>query len=209
VYSSSLPPQFAAVEPPRWRRIALLTVLLVVGAGLWVHSLAPFIARLPQTCALNSPTPLPTAEVQAPPASITVESTSPTESRPLFNLEPPGVYEVDPFSASAAVAARQTTLLQDQVTHSSHSIPGAISSQHVVLKPIHADPVPGRFQEGCPLVLQSTILGVRCRAARINSTLCTEGKDVQLAGQTYLVSEIHPRRVVLDRQGETIVLTIP
>jgi hypothetical protein len=60
------------------------------------------------------------------------------------------------------------------------------------------------------LVLKSTIVGVNRRAAFINSRLYHEGKEVRVDGESYLLSAVYPRRVILkqgDREFELKIFT--
>ena len=53
------------------------------------------------------------------------------------------------------------------------------------------------------LVLKSTMVNPRRRAALINRSLYFEGSQIEFEGETYTIQSVHPRKVVL-RQGKQV-----
>lgn len=59
------------------------------------------------------------------------------------------------------------------------------------------------------LVLKSTIVSAKRRAAFINDKLYYEGREIQVDGQTYVLSVVSPRKVLLKQGTATFELIIP
>jgi hypothetical protein len=154
-------------------------------------------------------------EIDAPLPDVEVEarvSNAPTESRHaiLKSPNPGNTLTYDPLVRLVEVAAIQGGPFRiDQQQFPSPLLFESedLSETTVQLSATSAPAPDGGTPHG--MVLRSTILGVKQRAALINARLCFEGSEFHVNGERYLLRSVYPRKVVLFRGTELIELAIP
>lgn len=192
-----------------WKKTALLGVLLAVGMFFWLPQLVravagnghakkpavPVATTTPETAVPKTTTI--SADASAEPAAFTWESgNSALDSDPLVRSVEVAAIHGDPFR-----------LDRDQFPP-----PVLFESEPKESKRPSAEPpktfvADGKLSE--KLVLKSTIVGVKRRAAFINNKLYLEGRKIEVDGQSFVLSAVHPRRVVVTQGGKAFELALP
>lgn len=193
-----------------WKKTALLGLLLLVGLYFWIPPLFRLVA--------GNGGPQPAAQAKAPAAASPVPvkaeasfgrgTTTQGESRSgeLTWRNAAKIMESDPLVKSVELSAIQAEPFRidpDQfpppVLFAESSDSGATPSGRNS---------PGDSNRPDKLVLTSTIVGVQRRAALINRRLYFEGSKITVAGETYHLAAVHPRRVILTQGGRSFELKI-
>lgn len=200
-----------------WQKTLVLGLLLVVGLFFWVPPLVRAVVGRPATTAKTSQAAAPTT--LAPIETETTFQESPKNAQTAAAAydwqNADELLSTDPLVRSAEAAAIQGNPFQIDWDQFPPPILFAEESDDRltsgIAKPATPPPSglsPPATPEG--LILKSTIVGVSRRAAFINSRLYHEGKNVRTKdGQSYLISAIFPRKVVLIRDNEAYELRIP
>ncbi|HID21438.1 MAG TPA: hypothetical protein EYP14_03450 [Planctomycetaceae bacterium] len=114
------------------------------------------------------------------------------------------ILETDPLVRPIKAAAIQTDPFR--IDHDQFPPPVTNIFAQEPPKPAPAPDTEPETVEG--LVLKSTIIGVKQRAAFINGRLYFEGNTISWKGKRFRVQAIYPRRVVLTSGSETCELKI-
>lgn len=203
---SALKNQFLNDLKRSWQKTALLSVLLVVGLSFWIPQLlravtkksgiakpAAVAAATPAVKTSTTPSQLPTVTVAAQAAPKKTE----------FSWERgEKLLQTDPLVRSVEVAA----LRGDPFRMDRDQFPPPILFEDEPVKATAASarvPVVSDTKLAEKLVLKSTIVGRKRRAAFINDKLYYEGREIQVDGQKYLLSAVFPRKVQIT-QGTTV-----
>lgn len=195
-----------------WQKSIVLGVLLVVGLVFWVPPLLRATGSDSKASAAASTADSSSTQLspEAPADITSAASASGNVSTPAVSWKNADRFlQSDPLVRSVQVAAIQGDPFrvdQDQFP------PPILFAEEPVeeIRP-NADQNASaatdlRVADG--LVLKSTIVGVRRRAAFINSKLYFEGAEVQVNGQAYRLASVHPKKVVLIRGKEVFELKI-
>jgi hypothetical protein len=202
-----------------WQKTTLLVLLLLVGLCFWVPPLLRAVGG--SSPAGGATSAASSVAVTAPPAA----SLPSTENAP--SLAPDSkpeaatfswrhaedVMKKDPLVRSAEVAAIQGDPFR--VDHDQFPPPALFadtppeeprSRQNPAVNVTVTNPMKPPGSDG--LVLKSTIIGVKRRAAFINTTLYFEGAEVTFQGQPYVLTAVHRHKVVLQRGDEVVELLL-
>lgn len=202
--------QLIADMKKSWQKTALLGVLLLVGLYFWIPPLLKAFRSQPPTAAP------PAAASASPPPSPPIEavadfSTAPTDRPASAGTatsweEADRILQTDPLVRPIEAAALQSDPFR--IDHDQFPPP---VTDIFAEEPPEPEPSPAA-DDGLHsldgLVLKSTIIGVKQRAAFINGRLYFEGNTISWKGKNFQVQAIYPRRVVLIADGETYELTI-
>ena len=202
--------QFVRDMHASWPRTALLGILLLVGCWFWIppvyHWLSGSGSSTTAAVAASSPaagfpkSPPATAE-QNPSASRVVEATW----RRIEHTS-----QTDPLVRSAEVAALESSPFLIDPDQFPPPIlfadePEPPPALETLPEPQVADVQPAASDS---LVLKSTIVGVRRRAAYINRRLYFVGSEIRSGGTTWRLKAVEPRRVILQQGNEQFELRI-
>ena len=186
-------------------RTVSLSALFVAGLYFWVPPL--YWALIDQPSRVVSIDP-PSLNIHAP-TVIAETSFTPKTSR-AQNFEPGPM--TDPLVRSAEAAAIGSQPLQID----RNQVPPPIlfadaQSQASLTAHNDSDRPASRADEktGHGLMLESTIIGVRRRAAYINHKLYVEGARIDVNGKTYALMAVYPRKAMLRRGNHVIELNVP
>lgn len=191
-----------------WQKTALLTMLFLVGLIFWIPQLLRAVTGKSGMAkggavAVAAPAPrpaeLPTTTVAAAPDATKDEFTWERGQKLL---------QTDPLVRSVEVAA----LRGDPFRIDRDQFPPPLLFEE---EPVKAQSAPSpqppitdaRLTE--KLILKSTIVGLKRRAAFINNKLYYEGREIQVEGQTFLLSAVYPRKVLLTQGSTVFELSIP
>jgi hypothetical protein len=184
-----------------WQKTAILCALFLVGLYFWIPPLLRAIGG-PSTPFTVHSEAAPALPVQPPAAAARPE----TQTRTLSTWQQGDqLQSTDPLVRSAELAA----IRSDPFRVDEKQFPPPVLFEEEPEEPrtekisIAAEPAPADS-----VVLRSTIVGVSRRAAFINQKLYFEGSEVRVKGEPWLLSEIHPRKVVLRKGEATMELTI-
>lgn len=186
-----------------WQKTALLGVLFAVGLVFWLPPLLKSVRGNTTTPPPAAPATTPTTTVDAQPVATGDVATK----SPAFSWESAEkMMQTDPLVRSVEVAAIHGDpfhLDRDQFS------PPILFEDEPVREVVVTQLTPTTSDVTDKLVLKSTIVGLKRRAAMINDKLYYEGRKIEVDGQTYVLSTVKPRRVTLT-QGDTVIeLTIP
>ena len=208
--------QFVRDLKASWPRTALLVILLLVGLRFWI----PPLYRA-ATGAFSS-TAAGTEEKRPEPGTALSAATSTTTGQAGTSVEKQFVEhtweqveqisQTDPLVRSAEVAALKTSPFH--INRDQFPPPVLFASEPEPLPvTVPAEPVAEVEMEAGPpapsdLVLRSTIVGVRRRAAYINRKLYFVGSAIQSGETTWLLKTVEPRRVILQNGTTEVELKI-
>jgi hypothetical protein len=194
-----------------WQKSVLLGLLLLVGMYFWIPPLY-------RSVFVNSAAATP---VVAAPVTGTATSPSPI---PTFTT-PTGIDSAGDSSSidweNIAKVLRNDLLLQSAETAVGARNPFGIDHEQFPLVGLFTpDPEPSdepaetvadSDADRLPssLVLRSTIVGSRRKAAFINRKLYIEGSAFAVDGRTFLLAAVHPRHVILTSGKKTYELGLP
>lgn len=186
-----------------WQKTALLGVLFAVGLVFWLPPLLKSVRG-------NPPTPPANAAVNPQTTTVDAQLATPvdgTKKETEFSWErAEKTMQTDPLVRSVEVAAIHGDpfhLDRDQFP------PPVLFEDEPAREIVITKATPTAMDLTDKLVLKSTIVGLKRRAAMINDKLYYEGRKIEVDGQTYTLTTVQPRRVILT-QGETVFeLTIP
>lgn len=187
-----------------WQKTAVLAVLLLIGLVFWLPPLVRAVMGSPVKKAGATATPAvasTTVKVQAAVAADgSVKEAEFTWQQGEKQLR------TDPLVRSVEVAA----IHGDPFHLDRDQFPPPVLFEEEAPRDISLSNAPQTDSRlGDKLVLKSTIVGLKRRAALINDKLYYEGRKIQVDGETYLLTAVYPRRVLLT-QGETVFeLVIP
>jgi hypothetical protein len=192
-----------------WQKTAALGALLLVGLYFWVPPLVGVVFGT--SSGTESPMPSP-----APDSPSVVELESSFQAAPSGGAAPAHdpldwktaeqVFKSDPLLRSAEVAAIPNDPFQ--LDHDQFPPPILFEEEPKEQVPTAESQRLARLQQLEGLELKSTIVGVRRRAAFINNKLYFEGREIAWNGETFLLSAIHARKVVLTAGSEEFELQI-
>ncbi len=205
-----------------WKKTAILAVLLVVGSVFWL----PLAVRAIGSGASSSAGPA------APqPASSVANPAAPVVAPTVADAQPTAVVSPDPKTPEPFTWQRGQKLLQSDPLVRSVEV-AAIQGDPFLVDPDQFPP-PVVFEREAPaeikksddpaalaamsadaraaekLVLKSTIVGLKRRAAYINDKLYFEGREIQVDGESWMLSAVRSRRVVLTRGEAVLELVLP
>lgn len=196
-----------------WQKTAALGALLIVGLVFWIPPLVKAMVG-------KSSPPKPAQKVVAAPVSpeIRVETTFKANPTPAetpddseFGWQNIDEYlQSDPLVRSAEVAAIQGDPFR--IDHDQFPLPVLFAEDSVDEGSANAQtdlPVPPDQDLSDQIVLKSTIIGAKRRAAVINGKFYREGTDIVLNGQTYRLTAVARRKVTLSQGKRLIELRIP
>jgi len=204
-----------------WQKSLLLGVLLVVGLFFWIPPLVRAMVGETRPSASRE-----AADAQGVGADgnfagdVALRGSAGETSRSITWQRADAFLNSDPLVRSAEVAAIQAAPFRVNPDQFAPPIlfadaTGAKGKQSAPPKsasvPKPADAASTEPAEKLPegLVLKSTIVGERRRAALINETLYVEGSVIQVDGTSYLLAAVHPRQVELRRGEQVFVLGLP
>lgn len=182
-----------------WQKTAILCALFLVGLYFWIPPLLRAIGGREATSAVAIPAAVPGS---APASPIASRPQPETQTLSTWQHGDP-VPSTDPLVRSAEIAAiRSDPFRVDERQFPPPVLfeeePREAANVQIVKTPAPTESV----------VLKSTIVGVSRRAAFINQKLYFEGSEVQVNGEPWRLSEIHPRKVVLRKGDAAMELTI-
>lgn len=207
-------------DPTRSRDIAssvlpaLLGILLVVGIILWVRQLILVsVYDAPVADSTNKPHATQHTTIDAD-VRFDVRSGNPreTSSGPGSDRHGERQQSTDPLVRSAEVVAIESNPFGiDQVRHEARThtedASGATPRSGVTMSISGEQPSSRSSLDGAGasrLVLQSTIVGEKRRAALINNKLLREGTVFHVDGQVYRLKQVFRGHVVLEQNGRII-----
>ncbi|NOX56416.1 MAG: general secretion pathway protein GspB [Planctomycetes bacterium] len=202
--------QLIADMKKSWQKTALLGVLLLIGLYFWIPPLLrAFRSEQPRAAQAAPATTPPPA---SPPIEAVADFSDSSADRPRAGGSPLSwkqadqILQTDPLVRPIEAAAIQS----DPFRIDHDQFPPPVTNIFAEEPP---EPEPSPQADEDPhsidgLVLKSTIIGVKQRAAFINGRLYFEGNMIPWKGKTFQVQAIYPRRVVLTADGETYELTI-
>jgi hypothetical protein len=203
-----------------WQKTALLTLLFAVGLFFWIPPLLRSV-RADHTGGNAGTGTASASEVMRPdrePPPVAAEAV-PARPAAAYSWEQvAAALESDPLVRSVEVAAIQGDPFRIDFDQFSPPIlfeedPRDVSEPLLRGKKPEAtarvlDASPQLVKAPPGLVLKSTIVGLKRRAALINSKLYYEGKDIYVDGEVYRLTAIAPRKVILSRGQEQFELEI-
>jgi hypothetical protein len=183
-----------------WRKSALLAVLLVVGLIFWIPPLVRAVRKSP-----IPPAAVPSVRTQAQPTVTRSDASTERAGGTITWQTAERILETDPLVRSAEVAAIHSEPFR--VDRDQFPPPILFAEEPAESKP--QPEKPSDLVAPIGLVLKSTIVGVSRRAAYINTKLYFEGAEIRGEnGQVYRLKSVHPRKVVLDQDGQELELKI-
>ena len=186
-----------------WQKTAVLGVLFAVGCVFW---LPPIVRAFTGGSATPSTTAAAIPSTAAATASSTPSPETTAKETPFSWEQAEKVRGSSPLMQSANVAAIHGDPFR--LDRDQFSPPIAFADEPVREVSLSSETDMDTTVTD-KLILKSTIVGVKRRAALINDKLYLEGRTITVEGQTYVLTSVQPRRVVLT-QGETVFeLTIP
>jgi len=193
-----------------WQKTAILAVLLLVGVYFWIPPLIrafqdgerskPEVA----TAAAAVGQPLPASAVGSP-ASAQEQVAQSVDASSWQELAQR--LKTDPLVQSVGAAAIHSDPFQMDRDQFSPPVLGIFEAEPEP-SASHAQPDDATRITIDGLVLKSTIIGIKQRAAFINDRLYFEGNTVSWQGNDYLVTAIESRKVILTFEDKTFELSI-
>ena len=191
-----------------WQKTALLGILLVIGLSFWVPMLMRAIGGRPSRPSLAS-IAYEKADSSASQNDQSADPAGATDTRSFSTWQTADdLLQSDPLVRSAEVAAIESDPFH---IHPDQFPPPVLFAEEVPAEAERAGKVaanPSATEEPAGLSLKSTIVGVSRRAAFINRKLYVEGAEIRVNGESYVVKEIHPRRVLLTKGRSVVELRI-
>jgi hypothetical protein len=183
-----------------WQKSVLLCALFLVGLYFWIPPLLRAIRSPSVSATTHSDSDVarpaqPDALVTRPEPETRTLSTWPQADQ---------VPSTDPLVRSAELAA----IRSDPFRVDENQFPPPVLFEEEREEPRTATVAISTDVASSDVVLRSTIVGVSRRAAFINQKLYFEGSEVRVKGEPWLLSEIHPRKVVLRKGEAAMELTI-
>jgi hypothetical protein len=215
-----------------WPKTLLLAALFLVGLFFWIPPLVRAVAGSPK----GSAEQVPRAAVPQTASTVVPVDRSKSVSRSITWEKADKILATDPLVRSAEVAAihgNPFQLAPDQFSPPILFADAPPEGEQVPAHGVqgsHASATPGtRGNDSKPdkpgtstatkaapaanvpegLVLKSTILGEKRRAALINDKLYSEGSLIQVDGVSYILTVVRPREVQLQKGEQTFVLALP
>lgn len=194
-----------------WQRTALLAVLLTLGLYFWIPPLYRAVVgttaanpRMPADWQDSSRAPLET-ELSIQPQDSAQQRNGSSHDFTWENAD--DIMQTDPLVRSAEVAAIQSESFR---IDENQIAPPNVFAKETTNKSTASSRANGanHQNETEVLMLKSTIVGVSRRAAYINRKLYFEGSEVRVAGETYLLKAVFPKRVVLASGERLFELTV-
>lgn len=224
----SLRNQFLHDLKTSWPKTVLLAALFLVGLFFWVPPLVRAVAG--SSKGSTEPTPK-AAFVPATTNPAVTTDRSKSTNRSITWEKADAVLATDPLVQSAEVAAihgNPFQLAPDQFSPPILFADVAASKEHEAAHGTHSPAAKGAHVAGgkpgavgtpsttkpepaAPegLVLKSTILGEKRRAALINDKLYSEGSLIQVDGASYILTVVRAREVQLQKGEQMFVLALP
>lgn len=198
-----------------WQKTAVLGALLLVGFYFWVPPLLKIASRLPgRSPAGSSSTSLPDAAT----ASAVSPGQSPSTTPPPTEMpweEFERALKTDPLLRSAPIHERDsspfsldTTQFSPPVMFEPESLESVAAIETASLSPVSMTPLDAK--EGLPgVVLSSTIVSARRKAALINGRIVAQGSSFQLGDQHLELREVRSRSVLIAIEDHLVEIRLP
>lgn len=202
--------QFLRDLKASWQKAAFLGVLLTVGMCFWVPPLFRMVmkekpAAKPSVAKADVPV-VPTMKLERSFQS-SIESQA---SKSKFNWQTAQkISNTDPLVQSAQLAAIQSSPFQVDRDQFPPPIVFAEEPKEVIPTATKGASSRSREQALNGLVLKTTIVGVKRRAAYINNKLYFEGKEIRAGDESFLLTAVYPRKVILSQGSDVFELKIP
>lgn len=183
------------------KKAAVLGLLVLVAMWFWLPLLRGLATPDEQAPSGSITEPVVSAakkDASAGVASATREPDSP--QHPWHKLVE--WMESDPRTSAAKVSPRRDPFAGPEKLATAVRVEDPAEESEATLTP-----------EGLGMVLSSTLVGPRRRVALISGRSYREGEIVRQVKQgqefTFMLAEVHPRRVILERNGRQFKLEIP
>lgn len=223
----SLRNQFLQDLKASWPKTLLLGSLLLVGLFFWIPPLVRAMVNSPHSPAAETASG---AMALLPPATKTSPARTSSGSRTITWEKADDIIKTDPLVRSAEVAAihgnpfqlapdqfsppilfSDTPPADDPQRTSVAGRSGGAGKAKSAAQSVSGEHAAAATAVNKPdgLVLKSTILGEKRRAALINEKLYSEGSLIQVDGVSYILTAVRAREVELRKGEQMFLLALP